>query len=275
MKRKYKSKQVKKEKVKTDMLKCFVPGCNRKYKREQKRQQHIEKNHYYETRCSNNYKFNHNERAQIYNLAASYIEELDKIRKNYENGTYRGKKSAKNLILQQTNNTISREELDRVMLIQSLFADRIFESNLYLCDWNAVMDDFQSLLNLGLPYYDNSFCPSLEIDLLWHALMQNPDLYSEICNKSYGELIPNCNSDMSTDLDNNRHQYFLDVFEEHFDRKPYVVPSTNALNIYSSTDIKQIFINLHNDEIRKHNEEQKMAEEQKKIVIENAQIDDA
>lgn len=85
------------------LFNCPIATCKRKYKREEKLKQHIEKEHYYETRNSNDFKFDHNIRPQIYDSAASYIVELYEIRKCYENNIYYGELLSKFLNISITS----------------------------------------------------------------------------------------------------------------------------------------------------------------------------
>src|SRR4029077_19117403 len=130
--RNYNVKPLAKKVGKGEMLKCPITKCNKKYKSEGKRQQHVEKDHYYETRNSNYFKFDHDIRAQIYESAASYILELYTVRKCYENGTYYGESLAKNLLPQLYGKEVNQEDLKRIMEAQGSFAKRLLEENLHL-----------------------------------------------------------------------------------------------------------------------------------------------
>lgn len=229
---------------KDELLKCPVEKCNRKYKREDKRQQHVEKEHYFETRNDNTFKFTHDIRAKIYESAASYIVKLYEI----NNGIDDGKVSAKNLLPQFYNKEISSEDLKRITQAQLSFAEKLLNENLYSCDWICIMNDLERFFNMGLPYYDTNFCPTLTIDFLWHALMQNPDLYINICQKSCIEIMPHCNNDRTENEDTKRYEYFLKIFQFKFKKMPHSFSS--RFEAYSSQDIRQIFINLCDRELK-------------------------
>lgn len=275
--RNYKTKPLAKKISKNELLKCPLVTCNKKYKSERTRQQHVEKNHYYETRNSNHFKFNHDVRAQIYESAAEYIVELYEIRKCYESGECYGESLANNLLPQLYGKEVNPEDLKRITIAQSLFAKKLLEENLYLCDWNIVMDDLERFFNIGLPYYDTNFCPTLTIDFLWHAMMQRPNLYVDICRKSCIEIMPHCNVHRSEHEDTERYEYFLRVFQHKFERRPHTFSSSDISEELSSADARQIFIDLYykelkeiendrirdEEKVRQRNEELRIREEEK------------
>ena len=226
---------------------CPIVKCNKKHKSEIKRQKHILKNHYYETRNRNSFKFDHLIRAQIYDAASSYIIELDKIRSS----DYSGESSAKNLLPQL--DLVVGEDLKRMTIAQSLFAQKIFQQNL-ICDWRAVMDDLERFFNLGLPY-DGDFCPTLTIHFLWHVLMQKPNLYVDICKKTCIEIMPHCIEQDSTD-------YFIKLFEYRYNKLPYSFPS--SIHHYSTLDIRKLFINLCDQELKQIEKELKLSVKREK-----------
>lgn len=127
---------------------------------------HIEQCHPYLTKFENYYKIDNRERAQIYELAGLYIIELEKIKNGYDDGSYRGEVSAKNLLPQYYGKEIPQEDMERIIQAQSLFAKRLLKKNLHLCDWNLIMNDLENFFNCGIPYYDTNFCPTLSIDFL-------------------------------------------------------------------------------------------------------------
>lgn len=257
------------------------PVCNKKYRSEQKRQQHVEKFHYYKTRNSNNYKFDHNLKAQIYDSAIMYVGELDKIINCHKNNIYYGETSAKNLLPQLYGKDVSPDELKRIMAAQLTFAERIQQENLTMCDWKVVMEDLEHFLNLGMPFYDTNFCPTMPIDFLWHALMQCPELYVEVCKKSCRVIIPHCNNERPDSEDARRYMYFLDLFKHRFGREPYQFSSNNECSSFSCADIKQMFANLRDAEleeienirIQKENEKKRGEEECEKFRVAREKID--
>lgn len=240
-----------KDKINKDqMLKCLLTFCNKKYRTEKKRQQHVEKNHFYETIRSNSVKFSNTIRAQIYDLASTYIETLYEITENKQYG----ESSAKNLLPQLYGTEVNQIELERIITTQATFAERLLKENLFLCDWDSVMNDLECFFQMGLPYYDTNFCPTLPIDFLWHALMQNPNLYVDICNQFVSQIIPHCNNDRSLDEDAKRHIYFLDIFQHQFKKFPYTMPQNDTAYQVSCLDMKKVFVNFRNKELEKEAE---------------------
>lgn len=241
--RNYNTNPVNKKVFKENLLKC--PACNKKYKSETKRQQHVEKCHYYDTRNDNQFKLTSDIRAQIFDLAASYVVELYEIRRdeNY------GESFAKNLLPQLYGESIKQNDLLRIMAAQKSFANNLLDQNLLSCNWSFVMDDLERFFNLGLPYYDTNFCPTLAIDFLWHAMMQRPELYVEICKKSCIDIMPHCNNYRSDETDAQRHEYFLKVFSHRFNKMPIAFPS--QLEAFSIDDIQGVFYGFRNRELEK------------------------
>lgn len=49
-----------------------------------------------------------------------------------------------------------------------------------------ILDEFQRFMNLGQPPVGGNFCPSMVIDLVWHAAMMNGSKYIAMCHKFLG-----------------------------------------------------------------------------------------
>ncbi len=226
------------------LLKCPVSGCNRKYKSDDRRKKHVEKDHFYETRKEKSKSIGLKAKARIYELAAEYAEVL------YENDTDKMILCGKNLLPQKYDEEIESIELKRIVDAQQAFASKLFETNLLsICNWKKVMKDLGGLLKMGLPYYDTNFNPTLPIDFLWHSLMQDPELYKKICHQT---IIPHCSMERTEEEDIQRYEYFLKVFRHKFKRDVYfpnTIPDTSSeLNI---EEIKQMFLDLSAKESEK------------------------
>ena len=194
-------------------LGCPVNDCNRKYSHTDRLKRHIETDHFYETRSRNYICFTYEIKSKIYKLASEYVKVLYKISKSDTPDEY-GKYSAIKLL---PHEKIDDNELARIVQAQVTFSKRLFQMcDLEKCDWERVIGDLESFFRLGLPYYDTNFCPTLLIDFLWHALMQNPELYSKVCEKSCGEIMPHCKIERSEDEDKARYEYFLRVFKKKY-----------------------------------------------------------
>lgn len=185
------------EKPAKKLLKCPVPTCNKKYQNEDKRKSHVEKEHYFDTRnqttnfsgISLEHDTNsHQIKGQIYELTSEYVKILHRINQMTEEMIISIVKTnsdaeiitcAKNLLPHKQE--ISSDELLRISVAQFNFAKRIFTVFDESCDWTKVMKDLKSFFEMGLPYYDTNFCPTILVDLLLHSLMQDNKLYTRIC----------------------------------------------------------------------------------------------
>lgn len=230
-------------------LKC--PICNKKYKSEKKRQEHVEKSHYYSTRNSNLVCFDHELRSKIYTLADNYLSllcQLENLGRDEILCDPKMLQSCKNLLPQEHGKNITLEEALRMSTAQQTLAKRFFNENLLRCNWEDVMNDLEKFFQMGLPYYDTNFCPSLPIDFLWHSLMQDYDLYSKICQESCHEIMPHCAIERTESEDQKRHEYFVEVFQHKFGRTPHVPTQ--------ETENKNIFADLAKKEIRNRDEKE-------------------
>jgi hypothetical protein len=117
----------------------------------------------------------------------------------------------------------STKDLQRMASAQFAFARKLYAGNLFKnYPWNLALVDLQLFFNLGLPYYDTNFNPNLQVDFMWHALMQDPALYRQVCRKSIGELVPHCVEARTEQDDIDRYNYFVELFGYRFGRKPHI-----------------------------------------------------
>lgn len=189
--RNYKQDQPKKN---VPVLKCFM--CNKKYRSEERRKKHVEQSHYFDTQFRNEYKFDEITRAHICDLAVKYFEAI-----------------TSGITYEFLGTTANQER----------FTQRLLNSNiLHNCDWSRALDDLQRFFNIGIPYYDTNFCPNLLIDFLWHALMQDKELYTQLCQKTVGQVVPHCAETRSEDIDQLRYTYFKEVYQHRYKVKPYL-----------------------------------------------------
>lgn len=246
-------------KGKGNFLQC--PGCNKKYKTEKKRQEHVTKAHYYLTRHSNNLKIDQPLRTSIYDLAKEYVMVLHRI--NLADGdTISAEETlcAKKLLPQlydphEPDKKINAETLTRIIVAQKTFAKRLFSENLLTIDWPLVMDDLESFFRMGLPHYDTNFCPTLLIDFLWHAIMQNRDVYTKLCRESCVEIMPHCNNERSAEEDQKRHEYFLEVFKQRFRRDPYIPRVSDVGHSFDIATVEKLFVDLRDMEFKKQQDD--------------------
>ena len=57
---------------------------------------------------------------------------------------------------------------------------------------DRMLDDFQRFLNLGYHWTGSNLCPTLIIDLVWHAAMMNFPEYLHCTTRFVGKLLPHC-----------------------------------------------------------------------------------
>lgn len=262
MLRNYDVVPISKAKGKGDFFKC--PGCNKKYKSEKKCQEHVTQHHYYLTRHSNHFAIDQSLKALIYDLAKNYIMVLYRINSSDENViSDEETKCAKKLLPQLHDQVIDDGPLTRIIVAQKTFVKRLFSENLLTVDWALVMDDLEAFFCLGLPHYDTNFCPTILIDFLWHAAMQDFDLYTKLCRQSCVEIMPHCNNERSPDEDQKRHEYFLAVFKQRFRREPYIPRISDVGHGFSIAEVEKLFIDLRDIALAKQQNDVLRAKKEK------------
>jgi hypothetical protein len=209
-------------KTPTILTNCPIPECNRKYKTEKALQKHVEEKHPYCTVGGHRHQvvFSHQIKEKIYKLAAKYAELILTFKDLSDNDMM---ENSKQLLPQQNPDKISQEDLVRISNAHRRFANRICENQLLQkCDWEKVMTHFQLFIGLGTPYYDTNFCPSLPIDFLWHSLMQDKELYTELCNLYYTTgILTHCDKSRSEAEDQQRYEYFVQIFHDIYGISTY------------------------------------------------------
>lgn len=229
---------------------CPIPSCRRKYKTTKRLQQHVRDLHIFDTQNSNRYQITRNTAMKIFKLAAKYARILLSGTPDQQ------AECAKNLFPQKKD--ITQDELKTMIDAQTQFTHRI-----YACDWEKVMSDFEGFIRLGIPYNDTNFCPSLPIDFLWHALMQDPVLYSQVCCSSIGRIIPHCNTMRTEEEDIKRYDYFSKVFQHKIGREVYLPSKHEPLNV----DAFDVLVAKYEAENEKHTKAEN--EELKQIIEKN------
>lgn len=248
---------------------CPVRKCNKKYKKKEKLKDHVETVHYYETRNRvGSFSLSQEQKIKIYTLAKDYAKLLYGFSEYpAETLTEELKQSSTNLLPQYWCSSVEQKEIERISHAQLVFAKNFFSLDLSSCDWEKVMTDLTDFFALGLPYYDTNFCPSIFIDFLWHACMQDRVFYTEICAKAVGELIPHC-IEREEDLENKRFSYFLEIFSKRYGRSPYnPMANENPENV--KTPLEKIIDGLDKPirEFQRQEEEKKKADELKKEIL--------
>lgn len=219
------------------------PFCKAKYKRGEKLADHVAKKHQYKTLNQNWYSPSSEDKEYFRISLCTYIKTIysvKTIRHDYllrviesymESGgectnedffeEWAFVQASRNLLPQIAAPT--QPDLVRIVNNHVIFCNRIIETGVLekirtsVECIEMVQKEFQCFLNLGLPWDGTNFCPSMIIDLQWHACMQRPDLYKKLCDKSVGKLIPHCLEENEPKHD-ERHRYFQLVYKEKFRR---------------------------------------------------------
>ena len=157
--------------------------CNKKYKRIEKLGEHVEKEHTFMTIGKNNHKLSLDEKLWI-------LEEFEKYtRLMLTSCDDSDSDNLFNHISQQLNLTNEAHKLFQTRIMESgLLAKSISDTQQLF----KLFDEFEMFLNLGMTWKNDNFCPSLIIDLVWHAAMMNQQKYSLLCLRFVGKVLPHC-----------------------------------------------------------------------------------
>ena len=79
---------------------------------------------------------------------------------------------------------------------------------------------------------DNNYCPSLEIDIIWHCVMFDHTLYTDICKQIHGRIIPHC-LDINEGNDEKRYNLFRTHYARIYSKNPDVTNLNNVTPIES------------------------------------------
>jgi len=124
-----------------------------------------------------------------------------------------------------TNQSLTKD-LTRITLAHLEFCKRAQESGLLekavssSNQLDNIFNEFNRFLNLGYQCTGDNFCPSLIIDLVWHASMLNHQMYNELMFYFVRKQLPHCleeNEDKTKQK--ARYEKFLQQYN-YFHRKP-------------------------------------------------------
>lgn len=113
---------------------------------------------------------------------------------------------------------------------------------------------------MGSPWYGGNFCPTLIIDLIWHASMMMPLNYYLICTYSHGMLIPHCSA-KNEDKHNFRFGEFIKYYEHIYKSSPIKVDDLHLGN-ENACEIILKEIEDREQKKRERDERQKFAHKQ-------------
>jgi len=162
-------------------------------------------------------------------------------------------------------------ELKRMVKLHLIFCQRAVSSQLLkksvsnAQQLDSLFDDFERFLNLGLTWKFDNFCPSLPIDLIWHASMTNHDNYNTLCRKFIGRILPHCleENDASQSA---RYNSFLRQFNHQHGREPIRIADMKVCD-HANND--SVFDSLRQQYVQEEAEiAQKMQMEEARLLAE-------
>ena len=177
--------------------------CNRKYKTVKKFKHHVEQNHPSAT-------LNSNRKTLTIEESKYILTQLSLYSKAIKDGTFVHLSHK----LLPTNDNIDSDELERITRNHVVFCQRVQESGLLdkvlsnAEQLELLLKEFTRFLNLGQPWAGGNFCPTLTIDLMWHASMMSSAEYKTMSTRFLGTVLPHCLSE--------KHQERYVDFEKRF-----------------------------------------------------------
>lgn len=239
---------------------CPFPNCNRKYKRDEKLVLHVEKEHPLSTlRKHPNVKLGGKEIRKLASNLEFYMKLL--LSDPTQTGETFNQCSA-TLNLTPENHAVFRSRsLDSGMLTKIWYGSTE--------QFNLVVLEFQKFFQMGVPWRGDNFCPSLIIDLVWHASMLDAAFYKDLCERYFGRgfILPHClNHDDQTDAER------FAQFERHFEhqyRRPYLKIENLGAEAQNGVETS-VFDKLRSERVAKKEAKRLAAIEAKRIWDLNA-----
>lgn len=230
--------------------------CNRKYKTVKKFKQHVEQNHPSAT-------LNSNWKALTIEESKYILTQLSLYSKAIKDGTFVDMSHK----LLPTNDNIGSDELERITRNHVVFCQRVQESGLLdkvlsnAEQLELLLKEFTRFLNLGQPWAGGNFCPTLTIDLMWHASMMSSAEYKTMSTRFLGTVLPHC---LNENEDNHQERYM--DFEKRFVHYHRQLPlKIDRLILGNEDGIKVLFDKWQQQAIKqKAEDELRWAEQQKR-----------
>ena len=238
------------------MIECKF--CNRKYKRESKMEEHMEKNHPYASIGSNNKCLTMEQREYLISQLEHYltvvenppvsIEIKDAVELYMKDPTNEDAKfiSISHLLLPQSSKQYDKKELKRITKNHLEFCRRVKESGLInkikasASCIEAMIDEFGRFLNLGCHWSGDNFCPSLIIDFIWHASMLNPEEYGKLTS------LPHClEANEDAEIQQKRYQIFLKQFEHEHNQSPLSIADLDNEHLSLAGNLQHEPLSMH------------------------------
>lgn len=201
---------------------CPVSVCNRKYKTLPKLEKHLDQVHPLASVDQNGVVFTPEEKKYLLNQLQYYTTLLSNPRLVEDDPEF--------LAASCKLNQFQSKDLQRIVLEHWNFRARAMASGLLskaVSDPRQLLtliDEFQLFLNMGRPIRGGNFCPSMVIDLVWHAAMMDETKYAAICSRFFKSNKPltHCLEENRGD-EVRRNEQFRESFIQRFRRFPMTI----------------------------------------------------
>jgi hypothetical protein len=227
--------------------------CNKKYKTHDKYEKHVKQMHPFAAKFKNMFTLTHDEKMWLLDAVQTYTYIL-----------LAGTPSEFNLASEKIG---ARDE------VHALFRQRITANNLLQkLDKNGeqmllILADFEAFLNLGIPWNDGNFCPSLLIDLVWHsAMVHDYKKYEMLCKRFLsGRVLTHCVA--PPELDEVRFKEFEKQFQHQHKRKYMSIGDIHEAPP-DALDARSILLGIEeNRRIQRQADEERWAEASRRMRL--------
>jgi hypothetical protein len=173
------------------------------------------------------------------------------------------------------------KDLYRITCNHLEFCHRVKESNLLqkvisgANQLDMIFDEFNSFLNLGYSWNGDNFCPSMIIDMIWHASMLDNKIYNNLTTYFVGKLLPHClEENENEEKQKSRYETFLKQYQYFHKRNPLQIAN---LRLEEEQDVFHVLENKYTQlqkEKEEYEKQQKLMreEEQRKLEEKNRQM---
>lgn len=181
-------------------------------------------------------------------------------------------------------------DLQRITHTHMTFCQRIQESEILqkvISDSNQldiVFDEFERFLNLGYYWNGNNFCPTMIIDLIWHASMLDNVQYNKLMIGFMGKPLTHClEENEGEDKQQERFTVFSKHFTDYHGKEPLNIDDLNLgeeKGVFKNLEQKYLFLQREknekherverikrNDIVRDENEKHETEERMKQYEI--------
>jgi len=179
------------------------PWCNKKYKTLERMGIHIAKIHPFDTLNANRKKISVKYKLLMLESLQQYIWALrDNLQDKYN---------------KQLSQTVETHAAFRNKCLEADLFNKLLTNG---ANMETAFEQFEMFLNLGRPWQGGNFCPSLLIDLIWHAALIDQPHYEKLCKHFFNQLLPHCLPE-NEGKTAERFAKFERQFE-HYHRRPYL-----------------------------------------------------